>query len=101
MKSDVEKFRIVAEHYFGWFRWSNVVARLDLIEIFQHDGVLPDLVIKLAVDRRRLFKARHSNWLALLWRQNNRGLATPAVSFRRVRGSSFRSRRRLGQSGNR
>ena len=33
MKRHVKKFRIIAEHYFGWFRRSKVVARLNLIEV--------------------------------------------------------------------
>src|SRR6266487_6192233 len=40
VKRDVQKLWVIAEKHFGWFRRRDVIARLSLIEILQHDGFL-------------------------------------------------------------
>src|SRR5947207_8044244 len=99
MKSDVEKLRIVAEHYFRWLRRGDIVARLDLIKILQDHCALPDFIVQRSVNDRRLIKARDVNRLGLLCRQNNSCLPGRGVGLGWIRWCWFGRRRRLGDGG--
>src|SRR6185369_332368 len=62
-ESDVEELRIEADQDFRRFRRWCVVAGLNLVEVFQHCGFLPDFFVELAVDRGRFFKLRNRDGL--------------------------------------
>ncbi len=50
MEGYIEKLWIVAKHHLGRLRWRDVVARLHLIEILEHNRILPNFIIKLSIN---------------------------------------------------
>src|SRR5690349_9128924 len=63
LESDVEKVRIETDKDFRWFGRRRVVARADLIEVFQHGSLFPDFFVELAVDRGWFVEFRDSDGL--------------------------------------
>src|SRR5205807_8703140 len=70
LKAEIKKLRVIADEDFGWFRWSNIVAGISLVEVPQDHRRLPDFIIKLAVDDRRFLEARNPYRLGFLGRNH-------------------------------
>src|SRR6185369_505565 len=75
VKRDVKKMRVVAEADFRAILRDKVVAGLNLVEIFEHDGRLPDFVVEFAVDHRWLSEECRLYWIGFFGRQSERRFA--------------------------
>src|SRR6266542_325501 len=79
VKSDVERFGIVAKQYLSGICWCNIVARLNLIKILQHRSIFPNLVIEFPVNYRYPVKTWKFHRLGLLWWQDQCSLTEFSV----------------------
>jgi hypothetical protein len=61
-------FGVVTEQDFRELGRSDVIARLELVEILEDSSFLPSRVIKPAIDRGRGVKARNADWRRLFRR---------------------------------
>ncbi len=75
VKRDVDKTRVVTKTNFGAIFRDEIVARLNLVEIFKHDGSLPDFVVELAVDRGWLWEESRLNGIGFFGRERQRCFA--------------------------
>src|SRR5262245_16175421 len=75
-------FCVVTEQDLGRFGRSDVIAGLDLVEIFEYCGPPPNLVVEPAVDRGRRVEARDANGHRFLGRR--RDLALHDGRFRAI-----------------
>jgi hypothetical protein len=75
-------FRVIAEQDLGRLGRRDVIAGLDLVEIFEYCGPPPDVVVEPPVNLWRRIEARDANGRPLIGRR--RGLALPGGRFRAI-----------------
>jgi hypothetical protein len=66
MKADVNEACVIPEHDFRAILWNEIVTRLDLVKVLQHDGTLPDVVVEFSVDCGWLCKKGQLNGRSFL-----------------------------------